>query len=251
MLKSIKDLARTGKPVLGTWISIADASVIEMAKWAGFDYIRIDNEYIPFSPAKIAELIRTANLLEMPVHVRISRMEDIVSLISYGADGIIVPDCNTVSRVKEAIDRVKFYPIGNRGVNPGCRAAYLAGCPGKEYLRKANDLVSLTIQIEDVKAADIIDEIASLEGIDMISSGRNDISQSFGCPGETTHPRTLEFERLIIEKTLEYHKIPVILVNTYEEMAAMMEKGVTVFTIGNDEAILRAGMKNHLKRFQL
>ena len=249
-MKSIKELAASGKPVLGTWVSIADASVIEMAKWAGFDYIRIDNEYIPFDPAKLAELIRTANLLEIPVHVRISRMEDIVSLLSCGANGIIVPDCNTIERAKEAIDRVKYYPIGNRGVNTGCRAAYVAGCPGPEYCKKGNDLVSLTIQVEDVKVADFIDELVSLEGIDMISSGRNDIAQSIGHPGETNHPKVFEFEDLLVKKTLEHGKLPVVLVYTRKEMDALLAKGVNVFTMANDEAMLRAGMKDRLAMFR-
>jgi 4-hydroxy-2-oxoheptanedioate aldolase len=249
-MKSIQELAAAGKPVLGTWVSIADAGVIEMAKWAGFDYIRIDNEYTPFNPAKLAELIRTANLLKIPVHVRISRMEDIVSLISFGANGIIVPDCNTVERAKEAIDRIKYYPIGKRGVNPDCRASHIAGCTGSEYLKKGNDLVSLTIQIEDVKVASYIDEIVSLEGIDMISSGRNDISQSFGCPGEIRHPKALEFEDLIIKKALKYGKLPVILANTREEIVDLTAKDVHIFTVGNDEAMLRAGMKDRLAVFR-
>lgn len=220
-----------------------------MAKDAGFDYIRIDNEYIPFDPAKLAELIRTANHLDLMAFVRISRMEDIVSLISFGVNGIIVPDCNTVERAKEAIERIKYAPIGSRGMNPGCRAAHLAGMPGREYLRKGNDYVSLTIQIEDIKAADYIDDLISLEGVDMVSSGRNDISQSLGIPGEATHPKVLEMEDLIIRKSLQYGKTPVILVSSKEEMDAFINKGVKVFTVANDEVLLRGAMKRHIASF--
>jgi 4-hydroxy-2-oxoheptanedioate aldolase len=134
-------------------------------------------------------------------------------------------------------------------MNPGCRAAHLAGNPGRGYPQKGNDYVSLTIQIEDIKVADYIDDILSLEGIDMVSSGRNDISQSLGIPGESTHPKVLEMEDLIIRKALQYGKTPVILVSSKEEMRTFVNKGVKVFTVANDEALLRGAMKNHLALF--
>jgi 4-hydroxy-2-oxoheptanedioate aldolase len=248
-MKTTKEFFDSDVPCLGTWISIADPNVIEIASGAGFDYVRIDNEYVPFDPGKLAELIRTANHLNLMAFVRISRMEDIVSLISFGANGVIVPDCNTVERTKEAIERVKYAPFGSRGMHPGCRAAHLAGIPGPKYLREGNNYVSLTIQIEDIRAADCIDDILSLDGIDMVSSGRNDISQSLGVPGESTHPKVLEMEDLIIRKSLQYGKVPVILVSSKEEMRAFMNKGVKVFTIANDEMLLRNAMKSHLSSF--
>ncbi|MDR1732698.1 MAG: hypothetical protein LBR61_11455 [Synergistaceae bacterium] len=248
-MKTTKEFLNSKTLLLGSWISIADPGVVEMAKAAGFDYIRIDNEYVPFDPGRLAELIRTANLLDLTVFVRISRMEDITSLVSFGANGIIVPDCNTVERAREAIARIKFAPLGDRGANPGCRGAYLAGIPGKKYLQRGNDYVSLTIQIEDVNATGHIDEILSLDGIDMVSSGRNDTSLSLGVPGETTHPKVLEMEDLIIRKALQHGKTPVIMVSSKEELQSMLKKGVKVFTVANDEAMLRDAMKNRLAMF--
>ena len=248
-MKTTKEFLGSKTPLLGTWISIADPNVIEMAKGAGFDYVRIDNEYVPFDPARLCELVRAANHLDLAAFVRVSRMEDICSLVSFGVNGIIVPDCNTVERAKEAVKSVKYAPLGDRGTNPGCRAAHLAGIPGREYLLRGNDYVSLTIQIESIQAADSIDAILSIEGVDMVSSGRNDIAQSLGIPGESAHPKVLEMENLIIEKALKHGKTPVILVSSREEMRDFMGKGVKVFTIASDEALLREALKNRVASF--
>ncbi len=249
-MKNLIEMAGGDQPLFGTWISIPDPNVVEMAHRAGFDYIRIDNEYTPLDFGKMCELIRAANLLDMPVFVRISRMEDITSLISFGASGIIVPDCNSVERARQAINLIKYHSLGARGLNPGSRAFQISGLSGEEYIRRANRMVSLTIQIEDVKVAGFIDELLSLEGIDMVSSGRCDISQSLGVTGQVKDPRVREMEMLIIDKALEHGKVPVILISAREELAGMLARGVRVFTVGNDEVLLRNAMKRCLDEYR-
>jgi len=249
-MKSIQEFAYPGRPVFGVWLTIADAGIVEMAKWAGFDFVRVDNEYIPFDFGKMSEIIRTANHFAIPVLVRISRMEDITSLIAFGVDGVIVPNCDTVSRVKEAIELVKYYPVGGRGVNPGSRAVRISGLEAPEYIKQANDYVSLSIQIENANVAGYIDDILSLEGIDLVSSGRGDISQSLGMPGETKHPKVIEMEDLVIRKTLQHGKIPSILALSKEDLADLIKKGVNVFTIASDDTLLINAMKNHVNDFR-
>jgi len=247
---SIKDFALRDKPVFGVWVTIADAGVVEMAKWAGFDFVRVDNEYIPFDFGKISEMIRTANHFDIPILIRISRMEDITSLIAFGVDGVIVPDCDSVERAKEAIRLVKYHPVGARGINPGSRAVRISDLPPAEYIAKANDYVSLTVQIENVNTAERIDDILSLDGIDLVSSGRGDISQSLGVPGETRHPKVIEFEDLVIRKTRQYGKIPTILATTKEDLSELLKKGVNVFTVATDDTLLINAMKAHIRDFR-
>lgn len=246
----IFELAKREKPVFGCWISYTDPLVVEQAKLAGFDYVRIDNEYYPMDPSQVGALIRTANLLDMPVFVRVSRLEDITTFIAYGVDGIIVPDCDSVERAQAAIEKIKYYPLGARGTHPGSRAVIMSGLETKEYYKVANKRVSLTVQIEDINMLDHLDEIMSLEGIDMISSGRNDIAQSMGMIGENKHPKVMEFEAKLIEKAKEHGKLPVMLVNNKEELKNAQANGVNVFTICTDTILLDQGLRNSLAKFQ-
>lgn len=239
------------RPQLGLWISLTDPFALELAKVCGFDYVRLDNEYIPYSYAELAQMIRTANLLKLPIHVRISRMEDIDSLVAFGADGIIVPNCNSADRAREAITRVKYHPLGERGINFGSRAVVTSGLSGLEYVVQGNKRVSLTIQIEHVDARSELDDILSLEGIDMVSSGRGDISQSLGIPGQVTHPSVLKFEDEIIDKALAHGKKPVVMVASPEELSTMAARGVDMFTVGLDGALLRQGMSGCIGRFRV
>ena len=110
----------------------------------------------------------------------------------------------------------------------------ISGYSPGEYLKVANKIVNLTIQIEDIKAADHIDEILSLEGIDMVSSGKADISQSAGIPGQTNDPKVVAMENLIIKKALEHGKQPIILINDKKKMEELLAIGAKIFTTIHD-----------------
>jgi 4-hydroxy-2-oxoheptanedioate aldolase len=60
-----------------------------------------------------------------------------------------------------------------------------------------NDNVLVTAQLEDIQVLDHIDDILSVDGIDLFASGAQDIAQSMGLPGQPTHPDVLEFENKI------------------------------------------------------
>ena len=250
MLKyKTKDFFGKKELILGTWVSMPDPSIVEFAKAAGFDFIRIDNEYAPLDIGVIAQMIRVANILDIPVIVRISRMEDISILVSCGADGIMIPD-GTLARAKEVIHRAKYAPIGKRSVASGCRAVSVSDLSFKEYHQKANKYISVIIQIEDPQGMAEIDDILKLEGVDMIGSGRSDISQIMGVPGEKQHPKVIEFEDTIIKKTLESGKIPMLHVSDKTDCDVLMQKGVFAMVYGSDEDFLQKAMHSAVQKMK-
>ncbi len=251
MLKQTsKEWARSEGGRLGVWINFQDPYVLEVVKRAGFDDIRVDQEYIPYDFSRMEYFIRTANLLDLPIFIRVVRLEDITPYIAFGADGIIVPDCNDPARAREAIDRVKHFPEGARGMNIGSRAVRLTGMSPEEYLAKANSFVSLTIQVEDAHVEDKLDDIIGQDGIDFVSSGRGDISQSLGIPGKTRDPKVLEFEEKIVACGRRHDKDACLLVSTKEEMEALKAKGVNMFTIGTDADLLRKALVDKVAEFR-
>lgn len=50
----------------------------------------------------------------------------------------------------------------------------------REYLLSANDNVMVCVQIESQKAVDNVEEIAAVEGVDMLFIGPNDVAASMG-----------------------------------------------------------------------
>ncbi len=232
-----------GKPILGLYIMAKDPTLIEFAKMAGYDFIRIDYEHILFSAAELREIIRTANLVGLMVQIRIPNMGEITKLLDMGVDSIVVTDVDTVEKAKEAIDAVKYWPLGHRGMYPVGRCVW--GKKWSEYLENGNKEVSLGIQIENVAAKPILDEIISLEGIDMISSGKQDISESAGIPGKTSDPIVLDMEEAIVKTALKYGKEPVCMATSKKRVDELMALGQKIFTVDMDYELIRKAYKDY------
>lgn len=232
-----------GKPILGLYVMAKDPTLIEFAKMAGYDFIRIDYEHILFSASELRNLIRTAKLVGLMVQIRVPNMGEITKLLDMGVDSIVVTDVNTVEKAKEAIEAVKYWPLGQRGMYPVGRCVWGKSWP--EYLETANNEVSLGIQIESVAAKPILDEIIGLEGIDMISSGKQDISQSAGIPGKVSDPVVLDMEEAIVKTALKHGKVPICMATSKKRVDELMEMGQQVFTVDMDYELIRKAYKKY------
>ena len=242
-MKTIDEVFRKPGVALGTWVTMNDPVVVELAKAAGFDFVRLDNEYNPYDTSMVAQMIATANNIGIPIIVRISRLEDITMFVSCGADGIMIPD-GTYERALETVERAKYAPLGKRSVASSSRAVRISGLGFKEYHKQANKHVSVVVQIEDPRGMADIDKILSLEGVDLVGSGRADIAQALGVPGEPGHPKVDEFEDTIIKKALEYKKLPILMVNANRAaQEKLLKKGVNVMVVSQDFEFMFNGMQ--------
>ena len=245
---TFRELLKQNRPVLGLYVNSIDPGLIEIAADAGLDYIRIDMEHGLFGYDEVRELARTATLSGMPVQVRISDLTDITKLLDFGVTAIIVPDVNGAQSAKNAVLQVKYAPLGSRGFNNGPRFLKYSSMKFMDYVERANDEVLLGIQLESKEAIEHIDEILAVEGVDMVSSGKGDLSQAYGLLGQNTHPMILEKEAYIIQKGLEYNKIPTVLSVSAERTRELHGLGVNMITIGSDMEIYAQGIRNCLER---
>ncbi|NLI53655.1 MAG: hypothetical protein GX417_04945 [Clostridiales bacterium] len=248
MKKNILRQAVDGEDVFGVYLSIPSPTMVEICKFAGFDYVRLDMEHSLYSPSEIRECLRTAHALELPAWVRVSSLSNITALLDMGATGIIVPDIKSKKQVKEAVEMVKYAPVGARGMMPSGRTLRFGLDPIAPVIETANDEICLVVQIESLEALNDIDEILSVEGLDMVSMGKQDMSQSLGIAGQGGHPRVVEAENLQIQKTIAAGKYPAPLVTSLARMKAFREMGVHNFTIGYDVALMIGAFSDLLKK---
>ncbi len=71
---------------------------------------------------------------------------------------------------------------------PTRSADYGVRRPFKDVLAEINREVMVIIQIENIAGVDALDEILSVEGIDVVFIGPGDLSQSLGKPGQLDAP---------------------------------------------------------------
>jgi 2-keto-3-deoxy-L-rhamnonate aldolase RhmA len=58
-----------------------------------------------------------------------------------------------------------------------------------EHMAQSNREVLLACMIEDMAAVECINEIAAVEGVDLLAVGPSDLSRSLGVSGTPDHPR--------------------------------------------------------------
>ena len=124
----------------------------------------------------------------------------ILRFLDRGIMGITGPHIVNGDRARQLADACRYVPRGNRSYGSG-RGAYFSDFPpgvtGADYMAHANDNILVIAQLEDIEVLDNLDDILSVEGIDLFASGAQDIAQSLGLPGQPAHPRVREFERQV------------------------------------------------------
>ncbi|MFT6869280.1 MAG: 2-dehydro-3-deoxyglucarate aldolase [Polaribacter sp.] len=169
---------------IGSWLTIPHQAVIEILSTAGFEWLTIDMEHSPISIETIMNLIGHIQGNGMQALVRVSKNEEVAikRVLDAGTDGVIVPMIRNKEEAIQAVNFVKYPPLGKRGV--GLNRAQKYGTAFDTYQDWVKNNVVVIAQIEHIDAVNNLEDIFSVPGIDGIIVGPYDLSASMGFPGE-------------------------------------------------------------------
>ncbi|MFH1639789.1 MAG: aldolase/citrate lyase family protein [Chloroflexota bacterium] len=173
---------KQGKLAIGTYVNLADPTLVEIIGYAGFDAAFIDMEHNSFDLNLVKEMIRACDLVGITSLVRVpdNNPKTILRILEMGAQGIQVPHIGGVEDALEAVKAVRYAPQGERGMAGSTRAAKYGSIPFREHIATSNAEVLLAVMVEDANAISQLAEIASLDGVDLIAIGPSDLSQALG-----------------------------------------------------------------------
>lgn len=247
---NICERAKDGIPSYGIYISLLDPAVIEMAKLCGFDFARLDAEHIKFDTHILREMFRTARLLDFPLQIRLGSSSDLSTILAMEPSAVVFPHVETKEDAKSLVEETKFYPLGQRGMYGLSPRIRYGGIDALEYLSYANSNMQTIVQVESVKGLENLEDIARTDGIDMIASGKADLSQSMGIPRQLGDPRVIEAENTIMETALRYGKTPVVAAGTPQRVAELRAKGVQCFLLDFDDVLCLQAMRAKISLFK-
>jgi 4-hydroxy-2-oxoheptanedioate aldolase len=197
----MKALFAAGKPALGCSIMIPSPQMVEMAAYAGFDWVLIDMEHgtIGLETAELMIMAAEARGITPIVRPRNNASAEITSVMDRGAAGVQVPHINTASDARRALGAVKFGLGDNRGLAAGTRPdSYGLAKAMPDFVREANAQSLVCIQLEHASAIENVDALLAVDDIDVYFIGPSDLSQSMGHPGNPKAPPVKE----AIDKTI-------------------------------------------------
>lgn len=228
-----------GRPPIGTLVTIDSAEVVEALALCGFDWLFIDMEHGALDLAATQRLVRAAGA-ETLVLVRVPTKDGswIRRVLDTGCDGIIVPLVRTAEEARAAVEAARYPPHGHRSV--GIARAHGYGLRFAEYVRKANEQVSVVVQIEHIDAVHAIGSILGVEGIDAVLIGPYDLSGSMNLLGDVRHPEVQAAIATVRERCRDHGMPWGIFVVDPADAAPELEQGAAFVAVGTDLAFMIA-----------
>ncbi len=247
---SLKDKLKNNTLTIGSWLTIAHQSVVEIMATAGFDWLAIDMEHAAIGYESAQNVIGHIQGNGMKALVRVSKNEEVVikRILDAGADGVIVPMIKNAQEAKQAVEYVKYPPEGKRGV--GLSRAQQYGIGLESYKKWLKNQVLIIAQIEHVEAVENLESILQIEGIDGIIVGPYDLSASMGLAGELTHPKVLKSLQKIhaitklLNKPLGFHVIQ----PNYEDLQNKISEGYTFLAFSLDFFFLGNKVREEMQK---
>lgn len=248
----VKQALKNGQTVFGIYIGIPSPTMVEMAGYAGFDFVRIDVSHNGYDLPTIVNMIRAAEASGVTPMVRVDNDPHLITnVLEAGAMGLFIPDVASAEKARSVVRAVHFAPLGDRGTYSASRIARYGAIGGGEYCTWSNEELLVGIQIESKEAADNLEGTLGVAGIDLIGSGRGDLSNALGLTGQKNHPAVLALEEKIFATARGRGKyVSVNLDPTspkFADEAAAWKKKAQVITLGHDIAIVRRTIADALQ----
>ncbi len=243
----VRKLLREGKPAIGATVTVPSAEVAAQLANMGFDFLWIETEHSPITLETLRNMILvTRGLKAMPfTRVPVNELWTAKRVLDEGSLGVIFPFTSTPELARQAVAACKYPPEGSRGFGPGLAGFRWPAAEG--YVRFANRNVMVITIIEQAKAVDQIEEIASVPGIDVLFIGVNDLSYSLGLNGRQNEPRLQEAIGKIVAAA-KRHNIPLGRpAGSAEQVQQFMKDGFLFFQASSELGLMGAGANSLLK----
>jgi 4-hydroxy-2-oxoheptanedioate aldolase len=229
--------------VTGTFLNLGSPISVELAGTAGYDWILIDHEHGPGGEDTLLHQLQAANGTPAVPIVRIAWNEParFKRALDMGAHGVMVPLVSTAAEAKAAVSAMRYPPHGVRGVAKFHRGAGL-GADFEEYYLNAHKWLLGVIQIETPAAVDNIDEIAAVDGADVLFVGPTDLSYNLGIRDQLESDKFKAALKKVSEAAKKHGKAAGILIHNAALVPMCRELGYTFMALGSDGGALRTGL---------
>ena len=238
LAERIKAKLKSGKPSIGSWMSMAHPSIAEILSMAGYDWVVIETEHTAIDVSEVLRLVIAIEQRGSVPLVRLAWVDPIQAkaVLDSGAAGVIVPMVNTKADAEMVVGMTKYPPLGFRGI--GLARAQGYGMEFDSYVNRANEDSLVIVQIEHIDAVNNIEEILSVKGVDGTFIGPYDLSMSLGVPGQLSHPLVVAAKEKVLKATIAkglaagIHFVQPL--TAAEDCAAAVAAGYSFIAVGTD-----------------
>lgn len=226
--------------------------IARIARTAGFDTLYIDVEHNSFSLDTTSQICMAALEVGITPFVRVptTRPEHVGRALDGGALGVIAPHIRSAEDARRVVNAAKFPPLGERSAAGGLPHLQYRSFPASQANPALNEATMIVVMMETVAALENVEEIAAVDGIDMMMIGTNDLTAEMGIPGQYDDPRVRDAYMRTIAACRKHGKhVGVGGLSTRPDLVAEFVKlGARYVSTGTDLAFLLAACTQKAKQ---
>jgi len=238
-----------GETVTGCFLRYPEGTLAEFLALAGWDFLVLDAEHGTLQPGDVEDLSRACELHSVTPIVRVPNGEasTILRFLDAGAHGIQVPWVGTREQAEAAVRAAKYQPLGQRGLAATRAARFGFPEPIGPYTQRANAETLVVVQVETAEGVANVEDLASVEGVDVVFIGPTDLAHSLGHVGNVSQPEVKAAMERVAGAVLEAGKALGIFVADPVEAVKWRARGARYLTTGV-EPLLKGSMTAYLQK---
>lgn len=249
----LRKVLQSQSKAYGFWLTIPSSAVARTVLHAtaaspsgGFSWVLIDGEHGLISDTHYYDLNNAVASVGASPIVRIPWGEEwqIKRALDSGAHGILSPMCHTAADAARIVSYSKYPPTGSRGYGPLFTGHSFPGVTPAAYDSEADQSLIVAVQIESRSGVDNVEEIAKVEGLDVLLIGPFDLAKQLGVAfGGKEHEAA-------IQRTLDAAnaagKTAAIFCTSGQQAQQRAKQGFHMVSVITDQAALGAVMDREL-----
>jgi len=186
----VKDKLGRGEVVASMTVRLVRGiEIARIAKTAGFDSLYVDLEHASFSLETTGQICMAALEAGITPLVRVPSAAGVSRVLDAGALGVIAPHVQSTDDARAYVAAAKFPPLGQRSAAGPLPHLQYRSFPAAAADAALNAATLLIVQFESEEALSRADDIAAVEGVDLVMIGSTDLLADWGLAGQYEHPR--------------------------------------------------------------
>ncbi len=219
--------------------------IARIAQYNGFDALYVDLEHSVLSLETASRICIAAQDAGVTPLVRVAsgNASMMSRALDGGAMGIIVPHVTCAADAQQAAALARHPPLGCRAVASGLPQLHYQDYPQHLVNQALNDATLVVAMIESADALENLDEIAGVDGVDMLFIGAGDLSTELGIAGQMEHPLMSAAIARVIAACRAHGKVAGLggLAGKPELLRQCVQQGARFVSAGTDLAFLASG----------
>ena len=242
--RTLRNRVLAGETLFGLFLDLGSPFSAEICARAGYDWLVVDLEHGAGTEAGLVGLLQSVEVGGSTAVVRPQSGERlrIGRALDLGAAGIVIPRLESAVEAREAVSYLRYPPAGVRGVALRTRGAGMGSVAHGE-VHQVDERILGIVQIESVGALREADEIAAIDGVDVLFVGPADLTHSLGVPGRFDDATYLAALRTVVDACAAHGKAAGILVYDLGVVPGLLELGYRFVGIGADGALIASGAR--------